>query len=270
MDVKIIKPNINKLERKKDVEGLIKVLGVPRLYEIDDKLHSDLVKALGRIGGPAIEPLVKAILEITKTASYRGVTIYARDIRPLYDALAKIGEPGIDSLVKLLCEDLYSYAKEALAKIGEPAIEPLVEILKDTDDWRLIGRISKIFKNIGKPAVKPLIEIIKSKGEKKTLLAAIKYDSYANKVFRTFCLEKVYDETIPNSEKVTIGVIHTLMTIGKPAVGPLINVLGDPKKEVCVEAIYILEGIDDPLAVEVMRRLDREYEEQEKTNGIYI
>lgn len=266
----IIKPNINKLERKKDVEGLIKVLSVPRMYEIDDQLCSALAEALGRVGESTVEPLVNAISEITKTFRYRGVTIHPRDIRSLYDALANIGEPSIEALVKLFCEDPYSSARVALANIGEPAIEPLVEKLKDTDDWRLIGRISEIFKIIGRPAVVPLMEIIKSKGEKKPLLAAIKYESYANKVFRTFCFEKVYDKTIPNSEKVTIGIIHTIMTIGKPAVGPLISILGNPKREVCVDAIEILSRIEDPMAEEVMQMIDREYEELEKTDRIYI
>ena len=68
----------------------------------------------------------------------------------------------------------------------------------------------------------------------------------------------------------TIGIIHTLMTIGKPAVGPLISILGNPKREVCVDAIEILSRIEDPMAKEVMQMIDREYEELEKTDRIYI
>jgi HEAT repeat protein len=265
----LIKPNINKLEREKDVEGLIKVLSVPRMYEIDDQLCSALAEALGRVGESAIEPLVNAISEITKTVSYRGVTIYPRDIGPLYDALANIGEPSIEALVKLFCKDPYSPAKEALAKIGEPAIEPLIEILKNIDDFNVAHRkrISRIFEKIGRPAVKPLIALIKSKGERKTLLEAFEYKFYPNtdKIYRAYHM-KMWDNTIPNSEKVPIDVVDALISIGKPAVGPLINILGNPKGEVCVEAVYILNKIashiDEPIASEVMQMLDREYEEQ--------
>ena len=93
------------------------------------------------------------------------------------------------------------------------------------------------------------------------------YKFYPNtdKIYRAYHM-KMWDNTISNSEKVPIDVVDALISIGKPAVGPLINILGNPKGEVCVEAVYILNKIashiGEPVASEVMQMLDREYEEQ--------
>jgi len=52
------KPNVQRLEREKDVERLIKAL----LYENDLHVRCDAAEALGRIKDPrAIEPLISAL-----------------------------------------------------------------------------------------------------------------------------------------------------------------------------------------------------------------
>jgi HEAT repeat protein len=46
----LFKPNIEKMERKKDIEGLIKALG----YRKDSVVRVKAAMALGRIGGKSI------------------------------------------------------------------------------------------------------------------------------------------------------------------------------------------------------------------------
>jgi len=47
-------PDIEKLEKKRDVEGLIKALR-------HEDVRLEAVTALGRIGKPAVEPLIQAL-----------------------------------------------------------------------------------------------------------------------------------------------------------------------------------------------------------------
>ena len=75
------------------------------------------VGALGKIGEPAIEPLIKALGDGTE------------------------GESGADA-------DGRTLAAEALGKIGEPAVKPLIELLSD-DGWGVRDAAKEALRELG-------------------------------------------------------------------------------------------------------------------------
>ena len=132
------KPNVEKLEKKKDVEGLIKALKCKKTPKIRDRA----AEALGKVGGEkGVEPLIQALkdeeLFVRKTA---------------VKALGEVGdERAIEPLIQAL-KDTHRGAQEeiswALEKIGEPAVGSLIQALKDEgENVRL--ETSKILGKIG-------------------------------------------------------------------------------------------------------------------------
>ncbi len=115
-------PNVEKMQARRDVQGLIKVLG----YKKDDKVRQAAVEALVKIGAPAVEPLIAALKKdeewyVRKTAA---------------EALGQIGDVrAVEPLIVALKEgDMRRVSAEALGKIGDTrAVEPLIATLKDKD-----------------------------------------------------------------------------------------------------------------------------------------
>ena len=102
------KPNVEKMEAKRDAKGLIKTLG----YKTDSGVRRTAALALGKIGEPAVEPLIAALKDSDDCVR-----------REATEALGKIGEPAVEPLIAAL-KDSDDYvrreAAEALGKIGEP------------------------------------------------------------------------------------------------------------------------------------------------------
>jgi len=144
----LFKPNVEKMEKNKDVNGLIKALK-------DKDVRAGAVVALGKIGKPAVEPLIQALKD--KESSVRsgaaaalGGTGDARAVEPLiqalkdkdltvhdaaYPALVRIGKPAVEPLIQALKDKgggVRWEAAEALGEIGDArAVEPLIQALKD-------------------------------------------------------------------------------------------------------------------------------------------
>jgi len=116
------KPNVDKMENEKDVDGLTKALKDER-----GNIRREAAIALGRIGDTmAVEPLIQALKDehgyVRREAAYAlGIIRDARAVESLIQALK-----DEDSYVR-------SDAAEALANMGKPAVEPLTKALKDGD-----------------------------------------------------------------------------------------------------------------------------------------
>lgn len=118
-------PDIDKLEARRDVDGLIRALK----NEEDRDVRRSAAKALGRIGGArAVEPLIEA-LRVKGWVQEAAV-----------DALGNIGDArAAEPLIAYLMINGGGFASEvdriyeAIAKIGAPAVAPLIAALRVQD-----------------------------------------------------------------------------------------------------------------------------------------
>ena len=114
------RPDILRLEAKRDVGGLIQALG----YRADPKIQQAASNALTVIGEPAIPALVQAVASPTLQ-------------NPAMAVLRNIGVLSIEPLINVIKTDqrehLRKSAVKVLADIGMFAIEPLVSTLTHTD-----------------------------------------------------------------------------------------------------------------------------------------
>ena len=152
----LLKPNVGKLRKKKDINGLIKSLYYKRDYHV--RMHA--AEALGEIGDKrSVDPLIHA-LENEDGLVRKYVA----------EALGKIGdERAVDPLIHTLVHALENadgfvqkHVGEVVMKIGQPAVEPLILALEHKDKnvrsyvaWAL-GRIGD------KRAVGPLIHALEN------------------------------------------------------------------------------------------------------------
>jgi HEAT repeat protein len=136
------KPNIDKLEKKKDVSRLIKILSWGK-DNIDDRYFREkAVLALGRLGDPrAIEPLLN--MDVSDSVEESLVKIGKIEIKPLLMALnnaqpiqelvasclGKIGDSrAINHLIILIQKDEYTQSR-----ITFIAADALVKLIKNTE-----------------------------------------------------------------------------------------------------------------------------------------
>ena len=117
----LFKPSVEKMERKKDVKGLIKAL-----KDEDWAVRCDAAKVLGRLGDArAVEPLIQALKDQEWAVR-----------RSTAEALGKIGDgTAVEPLIQALRDEeelVQGDAAEALAKIGDgKTIERLIQVRKD-------------------------------------------------------------------------------------------------------------------------------------------
>jgi HEAT repeat protein len=276
--VNLFGPNINKMEKKGDIEGLCQVLrhekGSTRekaalaLDRLAWKPQDDINKAwyfaakrnwqeLADLGEPAIAPLVLALQHPEE-----GVRKAAGD------TLEQIALFYSDSAVPLLCEALCDQLIE-IRTIPTQARNRIVKILGKTGDARavlpLIRSIIRLrnkvsileagpspnpllvahkdlaiqaIKDIGEPAITPLIEALSSDGT----------------------------DTWLRSDSSSI-----LPLLGTPTVAPLIKLLDRGNKKVRYGAIEALSRIDDDRIIEQMvKSLQDDYQFVRTTAFFYL
>jgi len=187
---KLFMPNLKKMQAKRDVRGLIKVLrskafersalrenAASALGELGDEsalevltwaledknsyVRVNAVKALGKIGGKrAVESLIQAL---------RHEDLYFR--HGAIDGLGDIGdERAVQPLIQVLQDkDMDSYSREkaswALGKIGdERAVDPLIQALRYEKDSGVRMRAAEsLGKMRARRAVEPLSYALKDK-----------------------------------------------------------------------------------------------------------
>jgi hypothetical protein len=189
----LFKPNVEKLEEKKNVKGLIKALRY-KYWHVRQKA----AEALGKIGDEkAVEPLIQALEDgysyvqeeaaraLGKIGDKRAVVPLLRASRgyqlgynldvswvarwALGKTLGKIGEPAVEPLIQALKNEHWSVregAAEALGEIGSTrAVEPLIQALKDEDSYEDSYVRRKAARALGEirstRAVEPLIQALK-------------------------------------------------------------------------------------------------------------
>jgi HEAT repeat protein len=198
---------------KRAVEPLVKVLG-----DEDEHVRENAAKALGELGW--------------KPTSDKNGAVYCI-YNDRFDECVKIGKPAVGPLIKALRvgnKVVHRSVVEALIKIGRVAVEPLIKALGD-EGW------------VGEHAAYALGEI----GDKRAVEPLIKALGDENKQVREHAV-KVLGELgwKPTNDKeralyyISEGKFDECVKIGKPAVEPLIKVLGDEDKHVRENAAKVL------------------------------
>jgi HEAT repeat protein len=126
MKMGLFKPNVEKMERNKDVKGLIQAIS--KGAAVKGGVRFEAIWALQRIGEPAVEPLIQALKDKDKVIRFGAA-----------DALGRIGDArAVEPLIQALKDEDYTvraWAALNLGRIGDAkAVEPLTEALKDEND----------------------------------------------------------------------------------------------------------------------------------------
>ena len=150
MDFKLIlglgKPDIKKMEREKDIKGLIRAMG----YDNDETIRKEAAFALGKITDSQ-SPIYtirneNTLSEDTSDESLNNLTV--------------------EELISSLKDNDWSIrmnAAKTLVEIGEPAVENLINSLED-NDWQIRWYAAEILGEIGDiHSIKPLIELLNDK-----------------------------------------------------------------------------------------------------------
>jgi HEAT repeat protein len=150
MDFKLIlglgKPDIKKMEKEKDIKGLIRAMG----YDNDESIRKEAAFALGKI-----------------TDSQSPIYTIRNENTELKDTSEdSIGNFTVEQLINSLQDENWSIrmnAAKTLVEIGETAVEKLINSLKD-ENWQVRWHTAEILGEIGDVrGVKPLINLLNDK-----------------------------------------------------------------------------------------------------------
>lgn len=242
----IFEPNIERMTKKRDANGLIKALKHKGWL-----IRADAAEALGKIRDKrAVEPLISALKDEDKQ-----VRSYATE------ALGRIRDKrAVEPLIQAFTDkdsDIQEEVIKALAKIRDVrAIEVLTKSLGHYG-YDVRDEIEKALSKMGEPAVVSLVNNLQSKRPNLRWEAAIALQNMSwqpkddtQKVqFIRAKLELEVDE-FHHEER----VIENIVTIGNTrdvmAVEPLIQVLNDGDYSIQREAVIALGKIGDKRIVE--------------------
>lgn len=199
------KPDIKKMEREGDIEGLTRLLK----FEQDESVRREAAFAIGKISGPSsrsestdenlestnqsVDELIKSLTsndpELQKQATSELVDIGHPSVKPLLkslqnqdwkikwhasEVLGKIGdERAVPGLIETMGDEnsgVRSKSMIALVEIGEPSVDLLVNALSN-DNWKIRRQAAEALGVIGlKRSVKPLIQTLEDEnsGVRKT------------------------------------------------------------------------------------------------------
>ncbi len=245
----VYRPDIDEMEKGRDVEGLIKALD----HE-DFITRKNAATALKNVGD---ERAVEALIQALSYEDWQDSYIILSSVRESSaEALGKIGDkravnPLINAMLEDVDENVRWKAARALGDIGDrSAVEPLTEALKD-GSW-----------HVRKDAVVALGKI----GDEQAfehVADALEDDEGHVRKYAALALAKIGDEkAIPylvetledDDTDVQWKAIIALEKIGDPAVEPLINLLKADNWHVKGKVAEILGNIGDERAVEPLIR----------------
>lgn len=241
------KPDIDKLQSRRDVRGLIKALHCK-----ESGLRQAAVEALGKIAdGGAVEPLIRSLKDDNQNVRTGAAS-----------ALEKIGNPrAMEALIEALDRkdnQLCRRAAEALVRLCAASIEPLISALKDsTLGYKARSKVASILGQTGDArAVEPLITALKHHHQTLRQAAAEALGKIADPRAAE-PLVKALDQEDP---LLCLLAAEALQKIGDPrAVEPLIERLNDGDCDTGWRAASALGKIGDPRAIKpLIDALDRE------------
>jgi len=242
--------DVKKLKESRNVQGLILAL-----RHKDPTVQYDAAEALGETGDDrAVEPLLAAL----KNDETCGVRWKAAE------ALSKLGTPAVAGLIGALQhedDDVRWKAAIALGEIGDPqAISPLINVLSDNDRF-VRSRSAFALSMIGEPAVDPLIQALREGDGNIRWGAAIAL----GKIQNPRAIEPLIHALADKYENVRAESAAALAVTGKPALGPLLQVLKFSDGAVRLEIVTALGELHDTGAIQpLIQLLDTADEDERK------
>jgi HEAT repeat protein len=228
-------PNIEKMEARGDVEGLIKALEYWKgRGPTNRKVQMGAAQALARIGDArAVEPLVRAL------DRYDDETRHA-----VAEALGKMGVPAVGLLIRWynwLTSGLYlrEAITEVVGKVGAPAAQPLVAALRDSRDY-VRWAAPELLDSIGWQP--------KAGSEDEAAYWAAKVELLMARLRHKYALD-------PYARKDVRPAVASLVKMGGPAVKPLIAALKDKDELVRQAANESLAEIGGPAVAPLIAAL---------------
>lgn len=232
----------------------------------DPSARRSAARALGKLGAPAVEPLIAALRHRDTEAPRAAARVLGRigdprAVKPLVEialegesktlradagkALVKIGEPAVKPLIaELKCSSSFARleAADVLGRIGDPrAVKPLIAGLDDPTSFvrtaalRALGRIGDV------RAVEPLVEALKDKDVRATAARWLVKFGEPSVAPLVAALE---------DEEVRRTAAGTLVKIGELAVEPLIAALENPEPGARKAAVGALKKLAEPTEVD--------------------
>ena len=223
MDFKSIlgmaKPDIKKMEKEKDIKGLIKAMG----YDNDESIRKEAAFALGKV-----------------TDSQSPIYTIKNENTELEDeSLSKL---TIDKLINSLKDDNWSIrmnAAKSLCEMGEPAVQNLIDSLKD-NEWQVRWYAAEILGEIGDiKGVEPLINVLNDENngvQSNSVIALVKIGKPG--------VEILIDNLTIKDRQIQEHIAEILGEIGDPkGIVPLKNLLNNENDDVRRVAMKSLEKI---------------------------
>lgn len=231
-------PDIESMEKERDIDGLIKALRNKDVY-----IQRCAIDALGRIGDTqAIEPLIKTFAT-------------SNEIFTIVTALSSIGEPAITPLINALNDKNASIrcgAARTLREIGDKrAVDALINALHDREIHVAMEACYALGNIKDRRAIQPLIELVKNDTMSNIALANIEE-------FGTTAVTPLLIAYRTGNTLTKMHIWFSLMKMREKAVEPMINALTVDDELFLISIIEMLGNIGDSRAVhpliETMRR----------------
>jgi HEAT repeat protein len=237
------------MKSARDVRGLIRLL---KHRDLD--VQYGAAEALGEIGDSgAVEPLIAAL----KNDAYSGVRWKAAE------ALSKIGAPAVEALIGALShddDDVRWKAAIALGEIGDRrAVEPLIILLCDEDRF-VKSHAALALGAIGEPAVNPLLRALREGDGNLRWGAAIAL----GKIRDPRAIEPLIQALADKYENVRAESASSLATMGKPALGPLLQFLKFSDGPERLEVVAALGELHDTDAIQPLIQMLENADDDER------
>jgi len=259
------KPDIEKMEKRKDVRGLIGAL-----KNDDNDIRRTAVIALGNLrDAVAVEPLIRMLQDGDWGIRYRAAMALGeigdvRAVEPLVEALKdedaevrmhalkalrRIGDPrAVESLAGMLKEKDKAVRLEAVVALGETSdarvVNPLIQMLKD-EEIEIRRAAKEALRRIGGPSIKSLVKALKDKDGFVRMSAADLLEGLGWKPERDE--EKAY-------YMMGRGERSRLIEMGEAAIKPLVHSLSYLESFDRMFAVKVLGELRDRRAVEPLIR----------------
>ena len=263
--MRFFKPNVQKLQQARNIDGLSKALADPEV-----EIREGAARALGELGLPRVVPslcaalkdkewtvLLTAIEALSALNDPRAVDFLVtvlNDKRPAVpkaasEALVKFGKASLKSVVPLLTHAEPPFriqAVQILGQIGDHSVLPQIYPLLNDGEWSVREAAAQVLGIMGdKEAVEPLSQMLLDSNTKVSAAA-------------TQALQKIGLPTDPTSRArfaIAKNDFAAAITLGSAAVPVLVGALDSPAPDLRSNAARALGQIGDPQALEALIKL---------------